>query len=114
MPSSRISIPTGTPAAHKAAIGRSVHAAMVAAIGLPADDLFQLTSRYQAGDLLLDRGFLGVQRSDPVVLVQVTLRRGCSDATNPTENDFSGWSDGGGRTSMHPTTRLATRHREGA
>ena len=128
MPFTRISIPAGTPAAHKAAIARGVHEAMVAAIGIPEDDFFQLLSEYQPGDLLFDRGFLGVQRSDGLVVIQITLRRGRSDAMKRdlyariaatlgqaadirpqdvfvylAENDFSDWSVGDGRMSMEIT-----------
>src|SRR3546814_13883733 len=80
MPFTRIAIPAGTSSAHKAAIARGVHEALVAAIGIPEDDFFQLLSEYQPGDFLFDRGFRGVQRSDSLVLVQITLRRGRSDA----------------------------------
>lgn len=125
MPFTRVAIPAGTPSAHKAAIARGVHEAMVAAIGIPEDDFFQLLSEYQPGDFLFDRGFLGVQRSNALVVVQVTLRRGRSDAMKRdlyariaanleraagvrpqdvfvylSENDFSDWSVGGGRMSM--------------
>lgn len=125
MPFTRISIPAGTSPAHKAAVARGVHEAMVAAIGIPGDDFFQLLSEYRPGDFLFDRGFLGVQRSDALVVVQITLRRGRSDAMKRdlyariaarleraagvrpqdvfvylAENDFSDWSVGGGRMSM--------------
>src|SRR3546814_16860548 len=83
MPFTRIAIPAGTSSAHKAAIARGVHAAMVAAIGIPEDDFFQLLSEYQPGDFLFDRGFLGVQRPDSLVIVQIPLRRGRRDAMNP-------------------------------
>src|SRR3546814_13747387 len=98
---------------------------MVAAIGIPEDDFFQLLSEYQPGDFLFDRGFRGVQRSDSLVIVQITLRRGRSDAMKRDlyariaanlgqaagirpqavfvylgENDFSDWSVGGGRLSL--------------
>src|SRR3546814_20867572 len=76
MPFTRIAIPAGTSSAHKAAIARGVHAAMVAAIGIPEDDFFQLLSEYQPGDFLFYRGFLGVQRSARPVIVQLTLRHG--------------------------------------
>jgi phenylpyruvate tautomerase PptA (4-oxalocrotonate tautomerase family) len=125
MPFTRVAIPAGTSPAHKAAIARGVHEAMVASIGIPEDDFFQLLSEYHPGDFLFDRGFLGVQRSDGVVVVQVTLRRGRSDAMKRdlyariaanlhhaagirpqdvfvylSENDFSDWSVGNGRMSM--------------
>lgn len=125
MPFTHVAIPAGTSPDHKAAIARGVHDAMVAAIGIPEDDFFQLFCEYQPGDFLFDRGFLGMQRSDRVVVVRITLRRGRSDAMKRdlyarvaanlardagirpqdvfvylVENDFSDWSVGSGRMSM--------------
>lgn len=125
MPFTRVAIPAGLSSGHKRAIARGVHEAMVAAIGIPEDDFFQLLSEYAPGDFLFDRGFLGMQRSDRMVVVQITLRRGRSDAMKRDlyarvaenlergagirpqdvfvylgENDFSDWSVGGGRMSM--------------
>ena len=125
MPFTRVAIPGGMSSDHKRAIARGVHEAMVAAIGIPEDDFFQLLSEYAPGDFLFDRGFLGMQRSDRMVVVQITLRRGRSDAMKRDlyariadnlergagirpqdvfvylgENDFSDWSVGGGRMSM--------------
>jgi phenylpyruvate tautomerase PptA (4-oxalocrotonate tautomerase family) len=98
---------------------------MVATLGIPDDDFFQMVCEYQPGDFLFDRSFLGVQRSDRVVVIRITLRRGRSDAMKRdlyariaanlardadirphdvfvylVENDFSDWSVGGGRMSM--------------
>jgi phenylpyruvate tautomerase PptA (4-oxalocrotonate tautomerase family) len=125
MPFTQVAIPVGVPPGRKAAIARGVHEAMVAAIGIPEDDFFQLLREYQPGDFLFDRGFPGVQRSDHPVVVQITLHRGRSDAMKRdlyariaanlardadirphdvfvylVENDFSDWSVGGGRMSM--------------
>ena len=62
-----------------AAIGDAVHAALVDAFGIPSDDRFQV-QRGGAGDrIVYDPGYLGVQRDDGVVFVQVFLRRGRSD-----------------------------------
>lgn len=135
MPFTRVAIPAGTSPAHKAAIARGVHEAMVVAIGIPEDDFFLLLSEYRPGDFLFDRGFPGVQRSDAPVVVQITLRRGRSDAMKRdlyariaanleraagvraqdvfvylSENDFSDWSVAGGRMSME----LATQREAGA
>ena len=98
---------------------------MVATIGIPGDDFFQLLSEYQPDDFHFDRSFLGHSRSERMVVVQITLRRGRSDAMKRDlyegivrrlaeaadirpedvfiylqENDFSDWSVGGGRMSM--------------
>lgn len=125
MPFTRVAIPAGTLPAQKAAIARAVHAAMVTAIAIPEDDFFQLLSDYHPDDFHFDRAFLGHQRSERVVVVQIALRRGRSDAMKRdlyariaanleqaagirpqdvfiylTENDFSDWSVGGGEMSM--------------
>ncbi|GAB3313130.1 hypothetical protein GCM10027564_20700 [Luteimonas notoginsengisoli] len=92
MPFTRISIPAGTPAAHKAAIARGVHDAMVAAIGIPEDDLFQLLSEYQPGDFLFDRGFLGVQRSGRP---RISARRTCSSISRKTTSPTGGSATAG-------------------
>ena len=125
MPFTRIALPAGTVPEHRAAIARAVHDAMVAAIGIPGDDFFQLLSDYQPGDFHFDRTFLDVARSDRLVVVQIALRRGRSDAMKRdlyariaanlehaadvrpqdvfiylVENDWSDWSVGGGKMSM--------------
>ena len=62
-----------------AAVGDAVHAALVDAFGIPSDDRFQVL-RGAAGDrVVYDPGFLGVERDDGVVFVQVFLRRGRTD-----------------------------------
>lgn len=125
MPFTRIAIPAGTSPTQKAAIARAVHDAMVATIGIPDDDFFQLLSEYPPGDFHFDRGFLGFERSDGLIVVQITLRRGRSDAIKRdlyariasalheaagirpddvfiylSENDYSDWSLGGGKMCM--------------
>lgn len=126
MPFTRIAIPAGTFPKQRVAIARAVHDAMVAAVSIPEDDFFQLLSEYQPDDFHFDRAFLGYQRSDRMVVVQITLRRGRSDTMKRdlyariaanldravgilpqdvfiylVENDFSDWSVGGGRMSMN-------------
>jgi Tautomerase enzyme len=56
-----------------AAVGDAVHAALVEAFGIPADDFFQVLG---AGQVRFDRGYLGVARDEGFVLVHVTLRSG--------------------------------------
>jgi hypothetical protein len=61
------------------AIGDAVHAALIDAFAIPADDRFQVL-RGGAGDqIVYDPGFRGVERDDGVVFVQVFLRRGRTD-----------------------------------
>jgi tautomerase-like protein len=63
-----------------AAIGDAVHAALVEAFAIPADDRFQVLRGSAADRVVYDPGFLGVERDDDVVFVQVFLRRGRTDA----------------------------------
>jgi Tautomerase enzyme len=62
-----------------AAIGDTVHAALVEAFAIPADDRFQVLRGSAADRVVYDPGFLGVERDDDVVFVQVFLRRGRTD-----------------------------------
>ena len=64
-------------------LGRAVHEALVDAIGIPEDDLFQvLTSHDDAGTtgtLRYDPDYLGVHRDDGIVYVDITMRAGRTD-----------------------------------
>lgn len=78
MPLVRISLVKGRSRAERAAIGDAVHRAMVATIDVPELDRFQLITEHEPGDLVYDPGYLGIARSDGLVVVQITLSRGRS------------------------------------
>ncbi|TQM35415.1 tautomerase family protein [Pseudonocardia cypriaca] len=61
------------------AIGDALHAALVDAFGIPSDDRFQVLRGAGTDQVVYDPGYLGVQRDDGVVFVQVFLRRGRTD-----------------------------------
>ena len=61
------------------AIGDAVHAALVDAFAIPTDDRFQVLRGSATDRIVYDPGFLGVDRDDGVVFVQVFLRRGRTD-----------------------------------
>ena len=88
---------------------------------MPEDELFNLVSEYQDGDFFFDRSFNGIARSNNVIVVEITMRRGRSDAMKRAlyaaitrnleikasvspkdvfifmhENDYSDWSVGNG------------------
>lgn len=48
---------------------------MVAAIGIPDSDRFQLIDQLPAGSIIADPGYLGVERRNPV-FIQISLVRG--------------------------------------
>jgi phenylpyruvate tautomerase PptA (4-oxalocrotonate tautomerase family) len=60
------------------ALGRAVHEALIDAIGIPADDLFQVLTSHDGatGGFRYDPGYLGVHRDDGLVLVDITMRSG--------------------------------------
>ena len=78
MPLVRISLREGKSAAYRRAIADGVHEAMLVTINVPAADRFQVVTEHGADGLLYDPGYLGIKRTDDVVLIQVTLNQGRS------------------------------------
>jgi 4-oxalocrotonate tautomerase len=76
MPLVRISLREGKTAEYKKALADGVHRAMIEALDVPALDRFQVVTEHPAGDLIYDPTYLGVQRTDNIVLVQITLSTG--------------------------------------
>jgi phenylpyruvate tautomerase PptA (4-oxalocrotonate tautomerase family) len=79
MPLVRISLVEGKPAQYKRAVADAVHEALVSAIGIPPDDRFQMITEHARDDLIFDANYLGIQRSDALVIVQIALRSGRSN-----------------------------------
>jgi phenylpyruvate tautomerase PptA (4-oxalocrotonate tautomerase family) len=102
-------------------IVRSIHEALVTSIGMPTDELFSLVHPYDPANFHFSRSFNGIARTDQLVVVQITMRRGRSDAMKKAlyagiadnihqacgissrdvfiflhENDYSDWSVGNG------------------
>jgi 4-oxalocrotonate tautomerase len=76
MPLVRISLRSGTSPEFRKALSDGVHTALVEACKIPPEDRFQLISEHSASDLIYDRQYLGVLRSDRVVFVQIILSSG--------------------------------------
>ena len=125
MPFIRTCVHKDTPAAQRQSIVDGIHQALVDSIGMPADELFNLVTDYDSQQFFYSRTFNGVARSDAVVVIDITLRRGRSDAMKRAlyagivqnleknagvapsdvfifmhENDYSDWSVGGGKFAM--------------
>jgi phenylpyruvate tautomerase PptA (4-oxalocrotonate tautomerase family) len=75
MPLVRITLDNVTPATQRRAIADGVHEAMVAALGIPKADHFQIIDERPSESLIFDDGYLGVRR-ERVVFVQIFLVRG--------------------------------------
>jgi phenylpyruvate tautomerase PptA (4-oxalocrotonate tautomerase family) len=76
MPLTTIALRKGKSADYRRAVADSVHRALVEAVGIPEDDRFQIVTEHEADGLIYDRGFLGIPRTDDIVIIQVTLRGG--------------------------------------
>ncbi len=76
MPLVRISLRVGKSADYRRAIADGIHRAMVETLAVPEQDRFQVVTEHGADGLIYDPSYLGIQRSDDVVLVQITLSAG--------------------------------------
>jgi 4-oxalocrotonate tautomerase len=76
MPLVRISLREGKSEEYRKALGDGVHQAMLEAIDAPAQDRFQIITEHSANDLIYDPSYLGIERSDDLVMVQITLSAG--------------------------------------
>ncbi len=79
MPFVRIDVSPGFDEAAARAVADGVHAAMVETIDVPDADRFQVVTRHAPGEMVWDRAFLGVERSERAVFVQITLAAGRDD-----------------------------------
>ena len=79
MPLVRISLRAGRPAEYRKHISDGVHQAMVETMAVPAADRFQVITEHALDSFVYDPGYLGVQRSDDLVFIQVSLSAGRSN-----------------------------------
>ena len=75
MPFARIDLRKGKNAAYRQEIGRVVYEALVS-VGVPAKDRFQVINEHDADDFLFDTDYLGIHRSDNLVMIQITWNEG--------------------------------------
>jgi 4-oxalocrotonate tautomerase len=76
MPLVRISLRQGKSEQYRRALGDGVHQAMIEALEIPAQDRFQVITEHSANDLIYDPSYLGIERTDDVVFVQIALSAG--------------------------------------
>ena len=72
MPLVRIDLRAGKPPEHLRAIADSIYAAMRESFAVPEDDRFMLISQHAPDEFVYDAGYLGIRRSDDLVIVQIT------------------------------------------
>jgi 4-oxalocrotonate tautomerase len=76
MPLVRIDLLAGKTPEYHAQLGQVVYQAMVETLNVPKDDRFQIIVDHAKGNLIFDRDYLGIHRSDDCVFLQITLNGG--------------------------------------
>ena len=80
MPLVRIHLVKGRSVEQRRSIGDAVHRALVETIGVPERDRFQLITEHSVADLVYDREYLGIKRTDGIAIIQITLSTGRTPA----------------------------------
>lgn len=76
MPLVRISLRQGKSEEYRKAVGDGVHRALIEAMDAPVADRFQIITEHPSGSLIYDPSYLSVQRSENIIIVQITLSTG--------------------------------------
>jgi phenylpyruvate tautomerase PptA (4-oxalocrotonate tautomerase family) len=76
MPLVRIDVREGRKEAEISAIGEAVHASLVSTMNVPQRDRFHVVSEHAPKRMIYNNAYLGVERTDAVVFVQVFLSKG--------------------------------------
>lgn len=76
MPLVRIALRKGKSPEYRRALSDSIHRAMVEAIKIPEQDRFQVITEHDEAGLVYDPSYLGISRTNDVVLIQITMSAG--------------------------------------
>jgi phenylpyruvate tautomerase PptA (4-oxalocrotonate tautomerase family) len=76
MPLVRVDIKKHQDPTHAKRIGQLIYAAMHSAIGVPENDNFQILAEHDEHHFIFDPQYLGINRSDQLVVIQITLSEG--------------------------------------
>lgn len=76
MPLVRIDLRQGKPPEYSRKIGDMVYRAMRETINMPEHDRFQVIADHPAEGLVYDPSYLGINRTDDIVFIQITLNAG--------------------------------------
>jgi 4-oxalocrotonate tautomerase len=78
MPLVRIDLLEGKTPEYREQVGQIVYRAMMDTLGVPKNDRFQVITEHDSTGLQFDRTYLGIQRSDDCIFLQITLSAGRS------------------------------------
>jgi phenylpyruvate tautomerase PptA (4-oxalocrotonate tautomerase family) len=75
MPLVRIDLRKGKDAAYRQQVARVVYDAMLS-VGVPVNDRFEIVNEHDADNFQYDPDYLGIHRTDDLVIVQITWNEG--------------------------------------
>ena len=75
MPLVRIDLRKGKDATYRRQVARVVYDAMHS-VGVPANDRFEVVNEHDAGNFQYDPDYLGIHRTDDLVIIQITWNEG--------------------------------------
>ncbi|WDZ97742.1 tautomerase family protein [Herbaspirillum sp. WKF16] len=73
MPLVRVSLLRGKPRAYRAAILENIYQAMIESFNVPRDDQFMVLTEHDPEELVFNRSYMNIERSDGFVLIQLTV-----------------------------------------
>ena len=99
MPLVRIDLVEGKSPEYRKQAGQIVYQALLDAFAVPKDDRFQIVTEHDKAELLFDRDYLGIHRSDDCIFIQITLNSG--RAVEMKQRFYKAVADG-----LHDTLKL--------
>jgi phenylpyruvate tautomerase PptA (4-oxalocrotonate tautomerase family) len=76
MPLVRVDIKKHQDPTHVKRVGQLIYAALRSAIGVPEQDNFQILAEHDEHHFIFDPQYLGISRTDNLVVIQITLSEG--------------------------------------
>ena len=73
MPLARVSLRRGKSAPYRKAILEGIYQALRETFNVPEGDRFMILTEHDADDFVYDPDYLGIQRSDDLVYIQITV-----------------------------------------
>ena len=73
MPLIRISLRAGKPANYRQAIAKNIYESLRETFNVPENDFFATVDELQPRDFIYDRKYFNIERSDDLVLIQLTV-----------------------------------------
>jgi 4-oxalocrotonate tautomerase len=73
MPLTRISLRAGQSADYRKALTQGIQRSLVDVFNVPKDDVFMLITEHEPANLIYDRQYLNIERSDDFVAIQLTV-----------------------------------------